>query len=270
MDHSDIPQTERIEQYMTNRLDSAERRAFEEDLIHDGLLRQHYEEAQLTRAAAQQYALRQEIGEIRRAMRTEKLSSPVVDADAHAPVGERSGNVRILAYAGRIAAGIALLLVGFIGFQYATLSGEALYDERSGAYSLTANRSAEVSQDTAEERLKQLYRSASFSEVISTYEELPAPSLEATFLAGNAYLQQSQGALAAQAFRQVVAAGTPRQVNRFEEDAQYYLALSHLQENEIDQALPILEAINNNPHHSYHALVTNYYLWKVRFLSYIG
>ncbi len=266
----DISQTERVERYIADRLTPAERQAFETDLAQDPGLRQHYEEAQLVQMAAQQYALREEVRSIRQAMLTEiQPSAPVVNIQEHATENQPNHRTNPFNYAGRIAAGIALLLVGFLGFQYATLSGEALFNERAVVYSLTANRSAETPERLPEEQLKQQYRSAHFAEVVDTYERLSAPSLEATFLAGNAYLQQSQGESAAQAFQKVTSASSSQEINRFEEDAQYYLALSYLQTGEVDQALPILEAIRDNPQHSYHKSVSSYYLWRVRFLSYI-
>ncbi len=171
------------------------------------------------------------------------------------------------AYAGRIAAGLALLLVGFLGFQYATLSGDDLYAERATTYQMSASRSSETPTDSPEEQLEKSYRAQRFSEATAAYEQIENPSITVMFLAGNAYLKQDKTVQAIGAFREIVRINGSQGVNRFEEDAQYYLALSYLKADRTDEALPLLEKINDNPQHSYHALVGDYYLWKVRFLN---
>ncbi len=170
-------------------------------------------------------------------------------------------------YAGRIAAGLALLLVGFLGFQYATLSGDDLYAERASVYQVAASRSSETPTDSPEEQLEKLYRAQRFPEASAAYEQLSNPSMLAMFLAGNAYLQENNTDQAIAAFSEIVRINGSQGINRFEEDAQYYLALSYLKAEQPAGALPLLEKINDNPRHSYHALVGDYYLWKVKFLN---
>ena len=267
-DFSDQMRRERIDQYLTGRLSAEEIEALEAELAQDNTLRQAYEDAQITQALAQDYGLREDIKSIRQAMQAD--TAPPVSSPAPATPSEPTKIRPLRAYLGRVAAGVAILLVGFIGFQYASLSPESLYTEQAAAYQLSVSRAPETSGSSPEEQLAQQYRANDFDAVITRYEQLTDPSVTAMFLAGQAYLQTDQPQPAIDAFRQIVAINGSQGINRFEEDAEYYLALSYLRADQVEQALPLLEAIHNDPEHSYRESITGYYLWKVRFLNRIS
>ena len=274
---SDMERAEYIDRYVAGHLSAEERRAFEAHLSQDQRLRQAYEDIKLSQVLAQDYGLRDEIKAIRQAMHQEMATPIATQAIARTPTAKEHttsepDTVRPLfrpvsRYIRRIAAGVAILLVGFLGFQYATLSNDDLYAEKMMPYQVAASRSAEEPVATPAYRLEQAYQSQRFGEVTAAYEQMNNPSLMEVFLAGNAYLQEEKTAQAIDAFRQIVAVNGSQGISRFEEDAQYYLALSYLKANRIEEALPLLEAINANPQHSYHSLVTDYYLWKVKLLN---
>lgn len=256
---------QRIDRYLAGQLNTEEGRALEAEMGQNDALQQAYEDARITQALAQDYGLREEIKSIRRAMQANpnsSVSSPTSTITSE-PVKARS----LRAYLSRVAAGVAILLVGFAVFQYVTLSPESLYTEQAVAYQLSVNRAPETTDSSAEEQLTQAYRVSDFDAVVTRYKQLVNPSVTATFLAGQAYLQTDQPQSAIEAFREVVATDSNRGINRFEEDAEYYLALSYLRASQVDQALPLLEAIHSKSEHSYHASVTGYYLWKVRLLD---
>ncbi|MGB3781243.1 MAG: tetratricopeptide repeat protein [Tunicatimonas sp.] len=285
-DFSDFERAQQIDRYLAGRLTIEETRTVEAALEQDPAWQQAYEDAKLTRSLTQDHALRDEIRSIRTAMLSESASEVTIEPMTGTPMTPPTGTVDRSAaarseakvrpispafgYAGRIAAGLALLLVGFLGFQYATLSGENLYAERASVYQVTASRSVDETSTSPEEQLEQLYRAQRFSETTAAYEQLTDPTMMAMFLAGNAYLQQDNTDQAIAAFGEIVRINGSQGINRFEEDAQYYLALSYLKADRPDEALPLLEEINDNPQHSYHSLVGDYYLWKVKFLNRIG
>lgn len=300
---SDSERAQHLDRYLAGRLNTEETQQVETTLQQDPAWRQAYEDAKLSRLLTQEYGLRDEIRSIRTAMLNEGASEATIEPMTGTPMAfpadttvvadtapvdtvarpsdpvdtaarpsdstKPDAKVRPMfsAYAGRIAAGLALLLVGFLGFQYATLSGDDLYAERATTYQMSASRSFETPPDSPEEQLEQFYRAQRFSEATAAYEQIKDPSITAMFLAGNAYLQQDKSEQAIGAFREIVRINGSQGINRFEEDAQYYLALSYLKADRTDEALPLLEEINDNPQHSYHPLVGDYYLWKVKFLN---
>ena len=281
---SDTERAQQIDRYLAGRLTTEEIRQLETALAQDSAWQQAYEDAKLTRSLAQAYGLRDDIRLIRTAMLRENTPEATLEPMTGTPMTpptetvvrpseapKSDAKVRplspVFGYAGRIAAGLALLLVGFFGFQYATLSGDDLYAERATVYQVAASRSSEEPTASPEDQLEQHYRAQRFAETTTAYEQLNTPSLMAMFLAGNAYLQQDEADQAIAAFQEIVRINGRQGINRFEEDAQYYLALSYLKADRPDEALPLLEKINDNPQHSYHALVGDYYLWKVKFLN---
>ncbi len=276
---SDSERAQQIDRYLAGRLTTEEARQLETALAQDSAWQQAYEDAKLTRSLAQAHGLRDDIRSIRTAMLRESTPEALLEPMTGTPMTPPTETVAsgsdakvrtlspVFGYAGRIAAGLALLLVGFFGFQYATLSGDELYAERATVYQVAASRSSEEPNASPEEQLEQLYRAQRFADVTAAYEQLSDPSLMATFLAGNAYLQQDETDQAMAAFREIVRINGSQGINRFEEDAQYYLALSYLKADRPDEALPLLEKINSDPQHSYHSLISDYYLWKVKFLN---
>ncbi|MGB3849693.1 MAG: tetratricopeptide repeat protein [Tunicatimonas sp.] len=285
---SDFERAQQIDRYLAGRLSTEETQQVEAAMQQDSAWQQAYEDAKLSRTITQEFALRDEIRSIRASMQNESSAEAVAEPTVSAPVvstptvgaptdtAERSSDssaadtkVRPMfpAYLGRIAAGLALLLVGFLGFQYATLSGDSLYAERATVYQMAASRSSETTDDTPEDLLEQHYRAQRYAEATAAYEQMPDPSLTVMFLAGNAYLQQDKTDQAIAAFREIVRINGSQGVNRFEEDAQYYLAMSYLKADLPQKAIPLLEEINDTPQHSYRALVSDYYLWKVKFFS---
>ena len=262
-DLSDQNRHERVERHLTGRLDTEGAEDLEADLAKDEALQRAYEDVQIAQALAHHYGLREDIKAVRRAMQAGSSSS------YHSPAS--STKIRsIRVYLGQVAAGAAILMIGFLGFQYATLSSEDLYTEKATAYQLSVSRAPQVVGSSQEEQLEQQYQAGNYPAVTARYQQLKAPSVTAVFLAGQAYLQTSQPQLAIRNFRRIAEDNNGQDINRFQEDAEYYLALSYLQANQVDQALPYLETIHDNPQHSYHALVTDYYLWKVRFLDYVS
>ena len=280
---SDTERAQQIDRYLAGRLTTEETRQLETALAQDPAWQRAYEDAKLTRSLAQAHGLRDDIRSIRTAMLRENTTEAALEPmtgtpmtpptetvarPSDAPRSEaKVRSISTFGYAGRIAAGLALLLVGFLGFQYATLSGNELYAERATVYQVAASRSSEEPSASPEAELEQLYRAQRFDEATTAYEQLNDPSLMAMFLAGNAYLQQDETDQAIAAFRAIVRINGSQGINRFEEDAQYYLALSYLKADRPDEALPLLEKINDNPQHSYHALISDYYLWKVKLLN---
>ena len=281
---SDSERAQQIDRYLAGRLTTEEIRQLETALAQDPAGQQAYEDAKMTRSLAQAYGLRDEIRSIRTAMLRESTPEVTLEPMTGTPMTPPTKTVArpsetppseakvrplspIFGYAGRIAAGLALLIIGFLAFQYATLSGDNLYAEKDTVYQVAASRSSEEPNASPEAELEQLYRAQRFDEATTAYEQLNDPSLMAIFLAGNAYLQQDETDQAIAAFREIVRINGSQGINRFEEDAQYYLALSYLKADRPDEALPLLEKINDNPQHSYHALISDYYLWKVKLLN---
>lgn len=175
MNHlSDIQRAEHIDRYLDGSLSIKEAQALETALEQDSELRQEYEDIEMARTLVRDYALRDEIKSIRNAMHLE-----AADGTNHRPFAEtpivkipasdamKRGSVRplyrrVVAYTGRIAAGVAILLVGLVGYQYATLSHNDLYAEKAMMYQIAASRSAEEADVSPEEQFRAAVSGSTF------------------------------------------------------------------------------------------------------------
>lgn len=245
--YDNIEQFERIEQYLNGKLNSAERERFEQQLQQDAALAAAVENMRATRKALEVYGLRQEIAGIRANMLQKEKSAST------------KGKVRrILYYGSRVAAAVILLMAVTIVYQYMTLSPGRLYEEKSTPYVLRTSRSGEAPPLTG---ITTAYRAGNMQGAIQAFEQLKQPTATDYFLAGNAYLQQGKGANAIQCFREA------QQSPLFREDAEYYLALSYMQQKDMDNALPLFRQIRRNNDHPYHNRVSSWFYWKLRLLD---
>ncbi|MBD0333059.1 MAG: tetratricopeptide repeat protein, partial [Chitinophagaceae bacterium] len=55
--------------------------------------------------------------------------------------------------------------------------------------------------------------------------------------------------------------------NNFKQDAEYYLALAYLKNEDYDKALDLMQAIKSNPQHVYHQKFSDKFIRKVRMLK---
>jgi tetratricopeptide (TPR) repeat protein len=170
-------------------------------------------------------------------------------------------------WAGRIAAGLTLLIVGFLTIQFATVSPERLYEERitsESPYLGLSNRSMEDREDTLADQVRVEYQFGNYEEVIRLYGELENPTFAETFRAGYAYLQQEKTEQAIYSFQQVI---QDEDAFMIKDKAEYYLALAYLQDGQIETAVNMLERIHESDDHIYEDSLSSFYLWRLRLLK---
>lgn len=282
MDKSnDISRAELVDRYVQGDLSTQERQLFQSQMQEDERLRQEVEDTQIAQSLLQHYGLRNEIRAVRAAMKQEEAEEPILrDASASSsqpttqtppPPAEAeessSKTIPLFSWAGRIAAGLALLIVGYLVIQYATLSPRQLYDERVTAeapYLGLSSRSMEDREDTLADQVRVEYQFGNFDEVIRLYGQLSDPTFAETFRVGYAYLQRNKPEQAIDAFRQVVDNSNAFMIK---DKAEYYLALAYLQADQVDQATGIMQRINSSEDHDYADSIGSMYLWRLRLLN---
>lgn len=273
-----MSQAEWIDRYIQGDLDMPELQKFQAQMQQDEDLRQAVEDTQIAQSLLEHYGLRNEIKAVRAAMKQEETVSglaeepttalPTTEAQPSEPkVDEDVKAVPMYQWAGRIAAGLAIVLVGFLTIQYATLSPERLYEEKiatEAPYLGLSNRSMEDREDTLADQVRVEYQFGNYEEVIRLYGELESPTFAETFRVGYAYLQQEKADEAITAFQQVL-----QDQNAFmiKDKAEYYLALAYLQDGQIETAVTMLEQIHADDDHVYEDSLSSLYLWRLRLLK---
>ena len=161
----------------------------------------------------------------------------------------------------KIAATIFIILGSVLLYQYITLSSQSLFRNNFQAYTLHENRGNET-----ESPLEQQYKLTKYSAVIELFQRLPTKTIQDYFIAGNAYLRQGSPAEAAKCFLSVRELNKEQQSHLYEDDTEYYLAMSYLENNEPSRAVPLFEKIHADKSHLYHSKVSEWFLRKLHWL----
>jgi tetratricopeptide (TPR) repeat protein len=160
-----------------------------------------------------------------------------------------------------VAAGLILVLGMATLYQYSRLTPENLYKDNYRSYTLRESRSAGIGMP-----LQQAYKDGQTEAVIQLFHQLPTPSAEDYFLAGNAFLEQKRPAAAINCFLLLQKKNSEQQTHFFEEDTEYYLAMSYLENGQPARALPFFEKIHSDPAHLYHDKASSWFLRKLHWL----
>ena len=147
----------------------------------------------------------------------------------------------------RVAACLLLVLVGSSVYKYATTSSSGIYGKYYVLYDLSTSR-GEGTADAIEEA----YQNKDWTGVLDAFSSMTVKSNKACFLAGIADLQMKKYTDAIDEFHQVMTNNARTGSDSFQDEAEYYLAMSWLASNEVKEALPILKKISADKNHLYH------------------
>ena len=240
--------TELLIQYLDGELQGEELEAIQKMLIENKELKTELENLAMAKQLTKNYGLKNKISSIHSEMMQERKVKVLPDS---------SFRKMIFQYAIRVAAILVVLIGMSAAYQYITVTPDKLFTESFHVFSLHETRGV------AAEGLKDAYKREDMDEVIRQFNQLKSPQAEEYFLAGNAYLATHQPEKAIEAFN------TLQQINKsvnghaFDEDAEYYLALSYLANDEPAKAYPIFEKIHGDPNHPYNKDVSSWFLRKV-------
>lgn len=238
-------------QYLDGELDEVGQEAIKKNIEADEAIREELENLRLAKEAMKSYGLKNKVSAIHTAM----MSELKMDASP------KTGVVRnLLWYSLRIAA-LAIFVTGsFILYQYFTASPQKLFSENFHAFNLRQTRGAAASP------LQDAYKKENMQEVIQQFALLKDPQPEDYFLAGNAFLSTGQPLKAIENFADLQQKNKINNTHYFEEDAEYYLALSYIANSEPAKAIPLFKKINTDINHPYHQKVNNWFITKLQHL----
>jgi len=163
----------------------------------------------------------------------------------------------------RVAACAVLVAGGACIFKYVRLSSSSLYSEYYTSYELNTSRGS-VSQDAIEKA----YTAKNWSEVLTLFSPGKDRSNKTDFLAGLADLELKKFDDAIAHFEQIIASNSHSGGDYFEDEAEYYLAISWLAKDKVNEAMPILEKIKANKDHLYHDKVKKMSFTDLRLVQY--
>ncbi len=229
--------TELIERYFEGQLSSAERQAFEERVAHE---ESFSEEVTLQRNIRE--SLRA-VGRARMLSQLEMVESRM--SEYHPPTQVIRFDERTRQRFYWAAAAAILLLIPVYLLLKANSSEDKLFARYFTPYENVATQS---SQDPLNQALEQ-YRSKNYAKALGILENLEdqgETSDSTLFYKGNVELQLSHPREAIAALERVPEAST------FYDEAQWYLALAFLKDNDAGEAYKIVSSIAQKPEHPYY------------------
>jgi tetratricopeptide (TPR) repeat protein len=167
-------------------------------------------------------------------------------------------------FALRIAASVLFILSGYTVFQYFDSSSSKFYQSLHNSYTVTETRS-NLSEPRSE--LVEAYKKGNHTGVITLFAQFNNPGNRELFFAGNAYLETGNAKKAIELFQQILTRNKSTGELLYQDEAEYYLAMAHLKNNDTEKALPLLQGIANEPAHTYHNKINKLSLLKMKWLG---
>ena len=163
----------------------------------------------------------------------------------------------------RVAACALILAGGTVVYKYMSTSASHIYSEYSQPYDLNTSRGA-----AAQDEMDAAYRSKNWTAVTELFKKKKDKNNKTYFLAGMAALESKNYDDAIGMFQQVIAANTQSGGDYFEDEAEFYLAMSWLARNEVKEAMPLLDKIRADKNHLYHDVVMRMSTLDLRIAQY--
>jgi tetratricopeptide (TPR) repeat protein len=225
--------------------------------------------------AVRHTGLHEQVASIRESLRSEQsepkvritesfIAVPANQTPQKADTRPSGGILRTMSkYTFRAAAGILVIASSTVIYKYVTVSSSSLYDRYFGAYSLNTSRG-----EATDPPIVQAYNAKDWNTVLSMAGTAGAKDNQTEFLAGMADLQLNRCDDAITHFEQVIAANAQASTDYYQDEAEYYLAISWLACKKVNQAMPILEKIKADPNHKFHQKVANMSFFDLRLAQY--
>lgn len=243
---------EQLEKYLDNELPAAERSAINTDLNTDEELKNALTALIASAEAVRYYGTAAQVA----AIQQEFLATREHFAPAKKPAVVR----HIMRPALRVAASLIILAAAFAVYKYSTVNPRNVAAEYYAPYEL--NR---VRGEASANALENAYNSKDWNAVVRLADQQQGS--KELFLSGAACLELNQPAKAADKFNRLLAYNQQTQSNYYQDEAEYYLAISYITNNDAAKAIPILQKIRADEAHLYHEKATKISMLDLRILS---
>jgi predicted negative regulator of RcsB-dependent stress response len=243
---------EQLMRYLDDELPGADKEAFERRLSLEPAVMEELQRLRVAKDAVHLLGIKQQVSAIHRTM-MEELPGEKKIVSRPAPIR------RIVRYSLAAAAVILLVFVGIKGYQFYSLTADAVFREQYSSFELSSLRGS----DSASSSIEKAYRGKNYSEVISLAGKEGSLSTKDNFLSAMAYMETKDYPHAISSFKNV-SNGDSNSI--FKDAAEYYLALAYIEVKDYNNALPLLLSIKNNINHLYHDKISDHLISEVKML----
>jgi tetratricopeptide (TPR) repeat protein len=166
-------------------------------------------------------------------------------------------------YSLRAAAIILIISTSASLYKYLSVSSQSLYDRYYTGFDLNTSRGADAAQP-----IIKAYDAKDWTTVLAQSAAAKNKDNQTEFLAGMADLELKKYDDAISHFEEIIAVNSHAGSDYYQDEAEYYLAISWLAHKNVNEAMPILEKIRANAHHQYHDKVAKMSFFDLRLAQY--
>lgn len=156
-------------------------------------------------------------------------------------------------------AGLIILFEFMAIYNYMTITPNKIFRANYQPYELHVVRGANEKSP-----IRKAYKEGKMDSVIWDFNSINSPQPEEFLLAGIAYLESGKPTKAIETFKAMMQKNTNSNTDYFEEDAEYYLAMSYLDNKQPEMAMPIFEKIYANADNPYNSNVSDWFMENVK------
>lgn len=174
-----------------------------------------------------------------------------------------------LRYAMQAAAVLAGAVIVWLGYDFSQLNARQLFQEQFAIHAFEYSRAKSASPQEVSSAIERFYMEGQYDSCIQLFERQLAVangSAVNNFFVGNAYLHQKQPEKALLCFQQVLTINQYSPDRYYHDDSEYYLALSYLANDQLEEAAKQTRAIVQNPQHKRY-VAAQQLLRKIRLLE---
>jgi hypothetical protein len=241
--------------YLDNRLQGEDLRQAEQLIQHDSGAAQEWQYLQFSAELIREVGLYEQVAAVRKNF----LANKTAQKPARGLVRSLYPNLL------RVAA-LVLLFAGLTAvYKYSTISAAGVFNKYYNAYDLNAMRGGSETDP-----MERAYRNKNWTEVTTLFASVKDKNNKSWFLEAMAGLELKHYENAIEGFNRVIAANARSGDNYFQDEAEYYLAMSYLGANEPGKALALLNKIKADKSHLFYGKVNEMSYWDLKVLELKG
>lgn len=241
--------------YLDRTLEEKEMREIEELINTDMEVRNQWQFMQLAVEAVEYVALNDQVAAVKEQFRT-------IHPIAVIPAQRRGVHV-MMRNMYKVAACLLFLVIATAGYKFISTSTIHMYKQSFIPYTLGTSRGNSTINE-----IEQAYRNKNWKQVLTAFDKAAEKDNKMLFLAGMANMQLQQYAAANKMFGQVLAHNAQTGDDYFQDEAQYYLAMSYLANGQAKEAITLLQQIRTNKNHLYNRQASQISSTDLRILAF--
>ena len=148
-------------------------------------------------------------------------------------------------------------------FVYLTNSHDRLFASQYQTYRINVDR---ASGSSVNEPLVQSYQDGKYNEVIEDFRRLGTQSVTDRMIAAFAYMEVNNYQAAIPLLDQVIRSNVITGEKLYQDEAEYYLALSYLKTKQVERSFQLFNKIYIDNEHTFNGRVNKWFMMRLKWL----